>query len=104
MDLPIKMDIVTKMRIFDTIVYNDILIYPKSNIKKVMVEVKNEDVIDQLEVQFFDMLGQSMTEPIAIRKNETFIDAESWATGAYVARLVRSSDGKVIRNQKLFVD
>ena len=103
-DLPIKMDIITKLRIYDTVVYNDILIYPKSNINKVMVEVKNEDVLDQLEVQFFTMLGQAITEPIAIKKNETLVDTESWSTGAYVARLVRSSDGKVIRKQKLFVE
>ncbi len=103
-DLPIKMDIITKLRIFDTVVYNDILIYPKSNINKVMVEVKNEDVLDQLEVQFFTMLGQAITEPIAIKKNETLVDTESWATGAYVAMLVRSSDGKVIRKQKLFLE
>jgi hypothetical protein len=104
MDLPIKTEIITKMRIFDTVVYNDILIYPKSNIKKVMVEVKNEDILDQLEVQFFTMLGQSISEPIAIKKNETLVDTESWSTGAYVARLVRTSDGKVIRKQKLFVE
>lgn len=104
MDLPIKMEIVTKMRIFDTIVYNDILIYPKSNLKKVMVEVKNEDVLDQLEVQFFSMLGQSMTDPIAIKKNERLIDTESWSSGFYVARLLRTSDGKVIRKQKFFVE
>jgi hypothetical protein len=41
------------LRIFDTVVYNEILIYPKSNSKKVMVEVKNEDVLDLFEVQFF---------------------------------------------------
>lgn len=104
MDLPIKIDIVTKMRIFDTVVYNDILIYPKSNLKKVMVEVKNEDVLDQLEVQFFSMLGQSLTEPIAIKRNETLIDTESWPSGFYVARLLRISDGKVIRKQKFFVE
>jgi len=104
MDLPIKTEIITKMRIFDTVVYNDILIYPKSNIKKMMVEVKNEDILDQLEVQFFTMLGQSISEPIAIKKNETLVDTESWSTGAYVARLVRTSDGKVIRKQKLFVE
>lgn len=103
-DLPIKIDIITKLRIFDTVVYNEILIYPKSNIKKVMVEVKNEDVLDQLEIQFFTMLGQAITEPIAIKKNETLVDTESWSTGAYVARLVRTSDGKVIRKQKLFVE
>jgi hypothetical protein len=104
MDLPIKTEIITKMRIFDTVVYNDILIYPKSNIKKVMVEVKNEDILDQLEVQFYTMLGQSISELIAIKKNETLVDTESWSTGAYVARLVRTSDGKVIRKQKLFVE
>lgn len=103
-DLPIKVDIVTKMRIFDTVVYNEILIYPKSNSKKVLVEVKNEDVLDQLEIRFFTMLGQAMTEPIAIKKNETLVDTESWPTGAYVALLVRTSDGKVIRKQKLFVE
>ena len=103
-DLPIKIDIVTKLYFFDTVVYNEILIYPKSNSKKVMIEVKNEDVLDQLEVQFFTMLGQAITESIAIKKNETLIDTESWSTGVYVARLVRSSDGKVIRTQKFFVE
>jgi len=104
LDLPIKTEIVTKMRIFDTVVYNDILIYPKSDLKKVMVEIKNEDVLDQLEVQFFNMLGQSLTEPIALKTNETLIDTESGSTGAYVARLLRTSDGKILRKQKMFVE
>jgi len=104
LDLPIKTEIVTKMRIFDTVVYNDILIYPKSDLKKVMVEIKNEDVLDQVEVQFFNMLGQSLTEPIALKTNETLIDTEGWSTGAYVARLLRTSDGKILRKQKMFVE
>jgi hypothetical protein len=55
-------------------------------------------------VQFFDLLGRQVTELAALKQNETRFDTQTWASGYYVAVLKRSSDGKVIRKQKLFVD
>ena len=92
------------MRIFDTVVYDEVLIYPVDTETDVVVEIRNEDILDQLDVQFFDLLGRKVTEPFGLKQNETRFDTQTWASGYYVAVLKRTSDGKVIRKQKLFVD
>jgi hypothetical protein len=92
------------MRVFDTVVYDEVLIYPVDQRTEVVVEVRNEDILDRVEVQFFDLLGQRMTDVVALKNNETRFNTETWATGYYVAILRKAEDGKVIRKQKLFVD
>ena len=103
-ELPIKREIITRMRIFDTVVYDEVLIYPVDKESDVVVEIRNEDILEQLDVQFFDLLGRKVTEVYKLSKNETRFDTQTWASGYYVAVLKRTSDGKVIRKQKLFVD
>jgi hypothetical protein len=103
-ELPIKREIITRMRVFDTVVYDEVLIYPVDQRTEVVVEVRNEDILDRVEVQFFDLLGQRMTDAVALKSNETRINTETWASGYYVAILRKAGDGKVIRKQKLFVD
>lgn len=102
-ELPIKTDIITRMRIFDTVVYDEILIYPKQTESDIVVEIRNEDIVDVLEIQFYNLLGQVMTEPRSLTTNETYFDTQSWADGYYVAILKRKSDGKVVRKQKLLI-
>lgn len=102
--LPIKTEIVTRLRIFDTVVYNEVLIYPIDTRTEVVVEIRNEDILDQLEIQFFDLLGRPMITVQQLRMNETRFDTHTWAPGYYVAVLRRLDDGKVIRKQKLFVE
>jgi hypothetical protein len=103
-ELPIKREIVTRMRVFDTVVYDEVLIYPVDVETDVVVEVRNEDLLEQVDIQFFDLLGRRVTEVEALLKNETRFDTQTWASGYYVAVLKRTSDGKVIRKQKLFVN
>lgn len=102
--LPIRTDIITRMRVFDTVVYDEVLIYPIETKSDVVVEIRNEDILEQLEIQFFDLLGQKMTDTYLLKSNETNFDTETWASGYYVAVLKKVSDGRVIRKQKLFVD
>jgi hypothetical protein len=102
-ELPIKTDIITRMRIFDTVVYDEILIYPKQTESDIVVEIRNEDIVDVLEIQFYNLLGQMMTEPRSLTTNETYFDTQTWADGYYVAVLKRKSDGKVVRKQKLLI-
>jgi hypothetical protein len=103
-ELPIKTEIVTRMRVFDTVVYDEVLIYPISAESDVVVEIRNEEILEALDIQFYNLLGQTMTEPKQLLTNETRFDTQTWADGFYVAVLKRISDGKVIRKQKLFVD
>ena len=80
------------------------LIYPISAESDVVVEIRNEEILEALDIQFYNLLGQTMTEPKQLLTNETRFDTQTWADGFYVAVLKRISDGKVIRKQKLFVD
>jgi hypothetical protein len=103
-ELPIKTEIVTRMRVFDTVVYDEVLVYPISAESDVVVEIRNEEILEALDIQFYNLLGQTMTEPKQLLTNETRFDTQTWADGFYVAVLKRISDGKVIRKQKIFVD
>jgi hypothetical protein len=103
-ELPIKTEIVTRMRVFDTVVYDEVLVYPISTESDVVVEIRNEEILEALDIQFYNLLGQTMTEPKQLLTNETRFDTQTWADGFYLAVLKRISDGKVIRKQKIFVD
>lgn len=104
LDLPIKIDIIKRMRVFDTVVYDDILIYSIDSEKHVKVEIKNQDILDQLEIQFYNMLGEVVSEAKKLVGNETNISTLTWRPGVYIAVLKRSGDQKIIRKQRIFVD
>jgi hypothetical protein len=57
-DLPIKTEIIVKARIYDTIVYNEVLIYPVAAQSKLVIELRNQDLLDNLSVEIYNMIGQ----------------------------------------------
>ncbi len=102
--LPVRINIISRATIFDTVVYDKVMVYAVRDKKQLVVEVDDENVLGALQIQVFSILGQAISNPKTITNNETFISTMGFRPGMYVAVLSRLSDGKVIRKQSLFID
>jgi hypothetical protein len=98
-----KIEIVQRMRIFDTVVYNDLKIYASKN-NKVVVEVRNEDLLNTLKMDVYDASARLLYKDLAISKNESYISTINFAPGVYFFQLRKNEEnGKVIRTEKLMI-
>jgi hypothetical protein len=102
-DIVIGTRIDTIMRVFDTVVFDKILIYNQANNKKLIVEVKNTDLLDNLTVETYNILGQKVIPNHLIVANETQFPTHNLANGVYVV-VLRSLNGEVVRKQKVLIE
>ncbi len=102
-DVVIGTRIDTIMRVFDTVVFDKILIYNQANNKKLIVEVKNTDLLDNLTVETYNILGQKVIPNHLIVANETQFPTHNLANGVYVV-VLRSLNGEVVRKQKVLIE
>ncbi len=101
--LPIQMKIDTAMRIFDTIVYNDVLVYTNPDNRNIVVELNNETLKDQVSVTLYNSIGQIISPEISLTTNETRFKSDRLSTGVYVAVIKQNSTNRVIKKQKLLL-
>jgi len=102
-DLPIKTEIIVKARIYDTIVYNEVLIYPVAAQSKLVIELRNQDLLDNLSVEIYNMIGQPVLENQLIVKNFTELSTMRFPPATYIV-VLRNPEGKVVRNKKVVID
>lgn len=99
----VDMRIETKMRVFDTVIYDKVLIYAQPNNDKLIVEVKNVDLLDNLTVETYDILGQKVIPNHTLTSNETVFPTHNFATGVYIV-VLRKPNGEVVRKQKVWIE
>jgi hypothetical protein len=98
-----KVEIIQRMRIFDTVVYNDLKIFATKN-NRVAVEVRNEDLLNTLKMDVYDASARLIYKDLAISKNESYISTINFAPGVYFFQLRKNEEnGKVIRTEKLMI-
>ncbi len=102
-DLPIQVDYVQKIRIFDTVVYDEVLVYPVAKENRLKIEVKNDDIVNQLSFEVYNMVGQIIEENKLITQNMTEISTSRYPSATYIV-ILRSGDGRVVRKQKVIID
>lgn len=102
--LPLRINIITRAKIFDTVVYDKVMVYAVRDKKHLVVEADDENVLGAIQIQVFSILGQALCNAKTITNNETFISTMGFRSGIYIAVLSKLSDGKVIRKQSLFID
>lgn len=98
-----------RMRIFDTTIYDKILIYPVNSEDKIVVEITDEDLKDQLSVELYNSIGQQVVKNQLLTKNETELRPLRHSTGVYIVVLRKSNGdhdilGDPIRKDKIFLD
>lgn len=98
-----------RMRVFDTTIYDKILIYPVNTDHKIIVEVRDEDLKEQLSVEVYNSIGQLIVKNQPLQKNETELRPFRHSPGVYVV-VIRKSNGEndfvgdPIRKEKIFLD
>lgn len=102
--LPIKIEVVQNMRIFDTVVYNDVKLFARNNEQKVVVEVTNEELLNVLNLDVYDASGRVVLQNAPISRNEQFISTIRFAPGVYIFQLKRADTQKPVKTEKLFIN
>jgi hypothetical protein len=98
-----------RMRIFDTTIYDKILIYPVNSEDKIVVEMPDEEFDDLLSVEVYNSVGQQIVKNTRIRKNETILRPIRHSSGMYVVVILKGggddqSPATVVRKEKIFLD
>lgn len=99
----VDMRVETKMRVFDTVIYDKVLFYTQPINNKLIIEVKNTDLLDNLTVETYDILGQKVIPNHTLVENETVFSTHNFATGVYVV-VLRKPNGDVVRKQKVWIE
>lgn len=102
--LPIKVEFVQKMRIFDTFVYNEVKIFARNSNQTAVVEVTNEELLNTLTLNVYDAAGRLMVEDMPVRRNEEIISTARYAPGVYIFQLKRADTRKPVKTEKLFIN
>ncbi len=103
-DLAIAYRIDTTIRIFDTVVYDEVLVYRQSENQNITVELTDELKDGLITAQVFNLLGQAVTEKTLLTENVTRFSTVGWRSAPYVCILRKAEDDKVLRSDPLFVD
>jgi hypothetical protein len=99
--LPSSMEITTTMKVIDTVEYDQLKIYASQG-QKVIVEVRNDDLKENMIMDVLDMTGQAVLRDISINKNEHWVNTSNLASGVYFFHL-KKMDGKSVKIEKLLL-
>jgi hypothetical protein len=102
--LPIKTEIVQRMRIFDTFVYNEVKIFARNNNQTAVVEVTNEELLNTLNLDVYDAEGRLLIQNMPIKTNEEIVSTVRFAPGVHIFRLKRADTQKPVKTEKLFIN
>jgi hypothetical protein len=102
--LPIKVEVVEKMRIFDTVVYNEVKIFARNSNQTAVVEVTNEELLNTLTLSVYDAAGRVMMADVPVDRNEMIFSTVRFAPGVYVFQLRRVDSKKPVKTEKLFIN
>jgi hypothetical protein len=86
-DLIIDTDVEVQSRIFDTVIYDQILIFSRTEPSEVVVEIPNEIVTEHWEFALFNSIGQKVIDHQKLTSNETRFDVRPFPTGVYIGVL-----------------
>jgi len=96
-------EITTTTTVIDTVEYDEMLVFYRSDKSQIIVEVVDKELDVTLSFDLFNIVGQKMMETVTIEKNETIIPASKFSQGQYIA-VLRTGDGDLVKVQRLIVD
>ena len=92
-----------KSRIFDTVIFNEVLIYPRNNTQEIIVEITNDLVLNYVTFELYNSIGQVIQPIQKLTKNETIFRLSKLNSGVLIG-VLRNNNGQVIRKVKLFAN
>jgi hypothetical protein len=102
-DLITLTEIEVTTKIVDTVIYDEILIFPRSEQSVVVVELPQAQVIDQWEFSLFNHLGQKVINQQKLTSNETIFDVRNLSPGVYIGVLY-NEQGQTKKTVRFLLD
>jgi hypothetical protein len=102
--LPVKVEVVEKMRIFDTVIYNEVKIFARNGNQTAVLEVTNEELLNILTLNVYDASGRVMMADVPVNRNEMIFSTVRFAPGVYIFQLRRADTNKPVKTEKLFIN
>jgi hypothetical protein len=96
-------EITTTTTVIDTVEYDEMLVFYRSDKSQIIVEVVDKELDVTLSFDLFNIVGQKMMETVTIEKNETIIPTSKFSQGQYIV-VLRTGDGDLVKVQRLIVD
>lgn len=92
-----------KTKIIDSIIFNEVLVFPRNNNQEIVVEITNDLVLNALSFELYNSIGQLIHPTQKLSKNETVFRISKLNSGILVA-VLRNANGDVLRKVKLFAN
>jgi hypothetical protein len=96
-------EVETNLRIFDTVVYDRVLIFPRAAESKVVVEIPNEVLENKVSFSLYNSIGQEVIQNQELLSNETLFDVRGLAKGYYLG-VIKNDLGEVKTSVRFILD
>jgi hypothetical protein len=96
-------EVETNLRIFDTVVYDRVLIFPRAAESKVVVEIPNEVLENKVSFSLYNSIGQQVIQNQELLSNETLFDVRGLAKGYYLG-VIKNDRGEVKTGVRFILD
>lgn len=96
-------EIEISMRVFDTVIYDHVLIFPRATESKIVVEIPNEVLETSVIFSLYNNIGQQVIQDQELLFNETFFDVRGLAEGNYVG-VIKNDRGDVKAKVRFILD
>ncbi len=90
-------------RIFDTVIYDKVLIFPRADNKTVVVELTKEVLDAGVRFSIYNSIGQLVVKEQDITQNETVFDMRNHASGHYVG-VLKNASGDIKKTVRFIYD
>ncbi len=96
-------EVEVKSRIFDTIIYDKVLIFPRSDNKTLVVELTKEVLDHGVRFSVYNSIGQLVIDEQEINQNETVFDMRKHASGHYIG-VLKNASGDIKKTVRFIYD
>jgi hypothetical protein len=90
-------------RIFDTVIYDQVLVFPRPAESVIVVELTPEVLESSVSFSLYNTLGQKVIKEANLTQNETFFDSRKLAPGHYIG-VIKTSTGEVKKSVRFILD
>jgi hypothetical protein len=98
-----KTEVEVSMRVFDTVVYDQVLVFPRRAESAIVVELTPEVLETSVSFSVYNTLGQKVIKEVTLTQNETFFDSRKLAPGHYIG-VIKANNGEVKKSVRFILD
>ena len=90
-------------RIFDTVIYDEVLVFPRPTESVIVVELTPEVLESSVNFSVYNTLGQKVINETTLTQHETLFDSRKLAPGHYIG-VIKANNGEVKKSVRFILD